>query len=234
MHHKLNTLLPAIALTVVATSFATPAAFAASTTMASPAANSDEARDSVDHVNKALAMVRQMEKDPNAAALLRQSTGVLLIPDYGRAALGVGAQGGAGVLLVHRNGKWTGPAFYNFGGVSIGLQAGVSAGRVAMILTDDKALANFSKDNKFSLNADAGLTIVNYSERAHGEGKKGDVIVWSDTKGAFANASVSVTDVNFDEKETAAYYGNRTSASTIVGGSATSRKAAELLNAMPS
>ena len=77
------------------------------------------------------------------------------------------------------------------------------------------------------------MTIVNYSERAHGEGKKGDIIVWSDTKGAFANASLSVTDVNFDAKETAAYYGQPTAATTIVSGSDTGKKASELLNAMP-
>lgn len=84
----------------------------------------------------------------------------------------MGTPAESGVLRVHCNGKWSGPGFYNFGGVSIGLEAGVSAGRVAMILTDEKALANFSKDNKFSLNADAGLTIVDYSARAHGDGKK--------------------------------------------------------------
>jgi lipid-binding SYLF domain-containing protein len=233
MSHRFTTLLPAVALTVVATAMSSPAAFAAPATMATPAANRGETRDADTHVRKALAMVRQMEKDPHAAALLQRSKGVLLVPDYGRAALGVGGQGGAGVLLVHRDGKWSGPGFYNFGGASIGLEAGVSAGRIAMVLMDDKALMNFAQHNKFSLNADAGLTIVNYSERAHGDAKKGDVIVWSDTKGAFANASISVTDVNFDRKETDAYYDRSMSARTIADGSDSSHKASDLLNAMP-
>ena len=102
-----------------------------------------------------------------------------------------------------------------------------------MILMDDQALRNFSNDNKFSLNADAGITLVNDSERAHGEGKKGNVIVGSDTKGAFANISASVTDVKFDENETAAYFGKPMSAATIVAGAEASRKASRLLNAMP-
>ena len=67
---------------------------------------------------------------------------------------------------MHQDGRWSGPAFYNMGGVSIGAQAGVSSGQIALILMDDRALRTFGQDNKFSLNADAGLTFVNYRPRA--------------------------------------------------------------------
>lgn len=194
---------------------------------------SEDSRDAATHVRKAEALLRQMNTDPHARDLLSRAKGVFLVPDYGRAALGVGGQGGAGVLLVHENGRWSGPGFYNFGGASIGLQAGVSAGRIAMILMDQKAVDAFAQNNKFSLNADAGLVIVNYSERAHGEAGRGDIIVWSDTKGLFANASISVTDVNFDENETAALYGRTVSPRQIADGSVNDRKAASLLSALP-
>ncbi len=193
----------------------------------------DEARDAVEHVNKALAVVRKMEADPKVNSLLKQAKGVFIVPDYGRAALGVGGQGGAGVLLVHESGKWSGPGFYNFGGASIGAQAGVSAGQISMILMDDKALDSFARNNKFSLNADAGLTIVNYSARAHGTAGRGDIVLWSDTEGAFANVSVSVTDVNYDENETHAYYGKPVSAHDIVSGRESASKAASLVSALP-
>jgi lipid-binding SYLF domain-containing protein len=157
------------------------------------ATKSDDAQDAVSHIDKALTVVRKMESDPHVKDLLQRSKGVVVIPDYGRAALGVGGQGGAGVLLVHEDGKWSGPGFYNFGGVSVGAQVGIAAGQIAMILMDDKALQSFATNNKFSLNADAGLAIVNYSARAHGELGRGDIVMWSDTEGAFANLSVSVT-----------------------------------------
>jgi lipid-binding SYLF domain-containing protein len=193
----------------------------------------DSAQDAVQHVNKALEVVRKMEGDPNVKSLLKSAKGVFVVPDYGRAALVVGGQGGAGVLLVHRGGKWTGPAFYNMGGMSLGAQAGISAGQIAMILMDDKALASFGTNNKFSLNADAGLTIVNYSARAHGTAGRGDIVMWSDTEGAFANLSVSVTDVNYDENETRAYYDRTVDPKSVVAGDVASQKADKLLKALP-
>ncbi|MDQ6684350.1 MAG: DUF4142 domain-containing protein [Pseudomonadota bacterium] len=194
---------------------------------------SDEAHDASAHVSKALETLQKMQRDPEAKAMLARSFGVFLIPDYSRAALGIGAQGGAGVLMVKRDGKWTGPGFYNFGGVSFGAQAGASAGQIAMLLMDEKAVASFAQGNKFSLNSDAGLTLVNYSDRAHGEVGRGDVVVWSDTKGAFANISLSVTDVNFDEEETAAYYGKPVSARNVVTTGVSSAKATRLVAALP-
>ena len=193
----------------------------------------DSAQNAVEHVNKALEVVRKMEGDPNVKSLLKSAKGVFVVPDYGRAALVVGGQGGAGVLLVHRDDKWAGPAFYNMGGMSVGAQAGISAGQIAMILMDDKALASFGTHNKFSLNADAGLTIVNYSARAHGAAGRGDVVMWSDTEGAFANLSVSVTDVNYDENETRAYYDRTVDPKSVVAGEVVSQKADKLLKALP-
>ncbi len=203
------------------------------TPVAPGAADRDDARDAVQHVNKALQVVRKMERDPQLKDLLKTAKGVFIVPDYGRAALGVGAQGGAGVLLVHSNGKWSGPAFYNLGGISLGVQAGASAGQIAMLLMDDKALNSFGTNNKFSLNADAGLTIVNYSARAHGTAGRGDIVMWSDTEGLFGNLSVSVTDVNYDEHETAAYYGKSVAPTAVVSGATTTAKADALLHAMP-
>ncbi len=194
---------------------------------------SDEAQDASVHVSKALETLQQMQKDPDVKAMLARSQGVFIIPDYARAALGVGSQGGAGVLMVKRDGKWTGPGFYNFGGVSFGAQAGASAGQIAMMLMDPKAVDSFGQGNKFSLNADAGLTLVTYSERAHGAAGRGDVVVWSDTKGAFANLALSVTDLNFDEAETAACYGMPVSARSVVSTGVSSAKATRLVAALP-
>ena len=204
------------------------------TTPASRAAtpSKEDGEDAVKHVNKSIEVVRIMNKDPKLKALLASSKGILIVPDYGRAALGVGAQGGAGTLMVHKNGKWTGPGFYNMGGVSIGLQAGVSAGQIALVLMNDKAVNSFGQNNKFSVNADAGLTIVNWSQRAHGTSSRGDIVVFSETEGAFANLSFSVTDMNFDEEETQAYYGKPVTPQMVTSGAANNAKAKSLAMAL--
>jgi lipid-binding SYLF domain-containing protein len=139
----------------------------ANTTTHATRASSDDLQDANQHVKQALDVVRKMDSDPHIKTLLKQSLGVFVVPDYGRASFVVGGQGGAGVLLTQRNGRWGGPAFYNLGGVSLGAQAGVSGGHIAMVLMDQKALDSFGQNNKFSLNADAGLTIIDASARGH-------------------------------------------------------------------
>jgi lipid-binding SYLF domain-containing protein len=179
----------------------------------------DKAQEAQDHLQKSAKVIQQMDADPGMKKLLKQAKGVYIVPDYGRAALGVGARGGAGVLFVKQGSKWGNPAFYNMGGVSVGAQAGVEAGAIALVLNSQKALNSFKKDNNFSLNAEAGLTIVNWSAKAQGSAGKGDVVVWSDTEGAFGDLAVSVTDINFDEKETGAFYGTKTaSAADVISG----------------
>lgn len=215
---------------------ATPAGAQAGTTgtmnQGHAQAKGEDKQDATTHIAKATQTVQKMEQDPQVKKMLQQAKGVFIIPDYGRAALGVGGQGGAGVLVAHHAGKWTSPGFYNFGGVSIGAQAGVSAGRIAMLLMSDKALNSFGSNNKFALNADAGLTIIDWSKRATASAGHGDIVMWSDAKGAFADLNVGVTDVNFDEEETKAFYGKPVTAQDIVSGKETSAKAKSLISAL--
>lgn len=184
------------------------------------------------HVNKAVQVVRQMEGDRNLAALLNKSRGVFVVPDYGRAALGIGGSGGAGVLMTRHGGTWSAPAFYNMGGISAGLQAGVEAGAIAFVLNDQKALDAFMQGNKFSLNADAGLTLVNWSRQGMGSAGMGNITVWSDTEGLFGGAALNITDVDYDEDETGAYYNRAVSPRDIVAGKVNNPHAAALQKAL--
>jgi lipid-binding SYLF domain-containing protein len=164
-------------------------------------------------VSDAVGVVNTMGAEPRMAELLAQARGVYIVPSYGRAALGVGAAGGSGLLLVKRNdGSWSNPAFYNMGGISLGLQAGAEGGALALVLLNQKAVDSFRNKNNFSLNADAGLTVVNYARMAQGS-TKGDVVAWSGNKGLFGNAaSVAVNDIRYNARLTDAYYGKATTA----------------------
>ncbi len=169
----------------------------------------DKARQEVlQEVNEAVQVVQRMKSDPRVAEVLVKARGVFLLPTYGRGALGVGFQGGEGVLLKRQGDSFSNPVFYNLAGMSVGAQAGGSGGRLALLLMTDKAVREFESTRKFSLNADAGLTVVNWSRRAQASGGKvQDAIVWSDTKGAYAGASVGLTDVMLDKDANRAYYG---------------------------
>ncbi len=209
------------------------------TTTAKPSANSrtrsNDAQDAAQQVAEATGIVRQMEREAGIRSFLQRAQGVFIMPKYKRAALIVGGSGSKGVLLVRQNGKWSDPAFYNTGGISAGLQAGVEAGAVALILNNQKAVDRFKRENNWSLDADAGLTVVNWSPKAEASAGRGDVIVWSDTKGLFGDLAVNITDIRFNADETAAFYGKQVALQDILSGKvrAPSRQVAALKQVLP-
>jgi lipid-binding SYLF domain-containing protein len=156
-------------------------------------------------------------------SLLAQAKGVFIVPTYGRAALGVGASGGTGLVTLRRSdGSWTDPVFYTLGEVSFGAQAGAQGGPIALVLMNDKAVASFRRKNNFSLGVDAGLTVVNFNKMAQGTTGAGDVVGWSGTRGLFGNvATLEVRDIHFHAKAIDAYYGRPTDLQDVIDGRAT-------------
>ena len=182
------------------------------------ARSQEEIKDANEHVTKAIQVVQQMQATPEMRALLQRSKGVFVVPDYAEAALGVGARGGAGVLLVRSGKTWSNPAFYNMGGITAGLQAGVEAGAIAFVLNDQKALNSFMQNNKFSLGADAGLTLVDWSKKGAGSAGWGNITAWADTEGLFGGAALNITDIDYDEDETSGYYRRQVAARDVLSG----------------
>ena len=199
---------------------------AASTT--TPAANAthpatgkearDEARGAAQDVQLATQVIHRMDARTDLKNVLEQAKGVFVVPKYGKGALGVGGQGGVGLLLVRNGATWSNPAFYNFGGVSIGLQAGGEGGAMVLVLNNDKAVNSFLQNNNWSLDANAGLTVVNWSREGQGSAGKGDVTLWSDAKGLYGALNVGVTDIKYDADQTSAFYGQQLTARDVVEG----------------
>lgn len=170
------------------------------------------------HVSDAADVVRRMSSEPGLGQLLADAKGVYILPRYGRAAFGLGASGGAGVFLAHMpDGSWSQPAFFNTGGISIGLQAGAEGGPVTLIMRNDKAVSNFREKNSFNLSADAGITVVKWTREAAGQAGASDVVAWSGTEGLFGNvATLAINDVHFNQKATQAYYGKLVTAQDVL------------------
>jgi lipid-binding SYLF domain-containing protein len=174
-----------------------------------------------------------MESDPQLADGLKRAKGIYIVPKFGRGALVIGARGGVGLVTVRQDGKWSDPAFYDFGAISLGPQIGGSGGPVAFLLMSHGAVDAFKSGNKFSLNAGAGLSIVDYSANGQASWGKGDIVMWSDTAGAYVGATISVTDVNWDDQNNRRYYGKSVDMTKILNGAVSNANAAELKKALP-
>lgn len=189
-----------------------------------------EVSDAEELVNKAAKVVEAMKTDADLREMLAQAKGIFIVPDYGRAAAVVGASGGKGVLVAKTDGKWSDPTFYNIGSVSIGAQAGIKEGHIAMLLMSDKALDAFKDENSFSLDADAGLTLIAWDASAEASGK--DVIFWSDTDGLFAGASLGTSDISWDQDDNRGLYGEQVSVDDVLSGKLKTPKSATLQRAL--
>jgi lipid-binding SYLF domain-containing protein len=186
------------------------------------------------HINDAAAVVQRMLQEPRMKELLQQAKGVFIVPTYGRAALGVGASGGTGLLVMKRaDGSWSDPVFYNIGGISAGAQVGAEGGPIALVLNNEKAVNKFMQKNSFALNADAGITIVNFSKVAQGSIGDGDVVVWSGTRGLYGNlVAVGVSDIRFNQALTNAYYHQTVAPADVLAGKVTNPASQPLKQAL--
>jgi len=200
-----------------------------------PSANSDAAKSAEHRVDAATRVVDQMREDPHLVRLLDRAKGIFIVAHFGKGAAIIGGEGGGGVLLERHASGWGDPAFYNIGGASIGAQLGGKGGSVVMLLMTNKAVRKFANSNAtWSLNANAGLTVVTYSAKAQAETGRGDVILWSNTNGLFGGASVSVTDISPDRAMDYAYYQRRESTEHILRTAAATPQAAPLREALNS
>ncbi len=201
----------------------------------SPNGTSADSRSAQQLVNDAAQTVQKIKSDSRFDNLLKQAKGVYIMPDLVKGAFVVGGEGAQGVLLKHESdGSWSNPAFLTIGSISLGAQAGGKAGPAAMILMTDKALSDFTQSTNFSINASAGLTIVNYSAQGQASVGKGDIVLWSDQSGAFAGADLSGASISQNTSEDHTYYGKSVNTDQILEGNASNAKAETLRSGLPS
>jgi lipid-binding SYLF domain-containing protein len=187
---------------------------------ATAAGDDEELSGPMEDVQESASIIQQMQADADLQQVLDQAKGVFVVPDYAVGALIVGASGGEGVLLKKQEaGEWSNPVFYDIGSISAGLQAGAAAGSIAMILLSENAMDAFREDTNFGFTADAGYSIINWSERARAEiGLGTDAVVWTDTEGLFGELAVGVTGITPDEEEIAEYYNKEAEPAAILAG----------------
>jgi len=211
---------------------ATLAAAGCASAPTTPSARHSDIADAQDRVDKAIHVVDQMKSDPAMAALLRSAKGLLVVPEYAQAAFIIGGQGGVGVLMARDHGHWSDPAFFTVGGLSVGFQAGGQVGAVAYVLMTQRAVQQFeNRTNRFSLGADAGLTVVKYSSKANivsTAAPPADVVAWTDTEGLFGGVAFDATDVMTNSRLDEAYYHGLVSVRSILDDSVHNRMADRL------
>lgn len=178
-----------------------------------------------------------IEEDADGLAdVIKSGKGVAIFPKVTKAAFGVGAQTGEGVVFLRQsNGKWSGPAFMGISGASIGFQIGAQSIGLVLVITNEQGLRAFTGGNSFKLGADVAIAAgpVGRDASAATDGRaKASIYSYSMSKGLFAGVSLDGSVINQNRDASKAYWGRDMSAQAALKKPATDKRVKALVNSL--
>ena len=144
-------------------------------------------------------------------SLLSRAYAVAVIPNVVRAAVGVGARHGKGILVVRQDdNSWSNPAFVSLTGGSIGWQIGADSTDIILVFKTRKGVDGIA-NGKLTLGAGASVAAGPVGRQASVATDivfKAEVYSYSRSRGLFAGIALEGAGVTMDRKANAAYYGS--------------------------
>ena len=162
-------------------------------------------------VDKARIVMEEVKNAPDSGAaydLIRQSAGVVIIPDMFKGGFVVGGSYGKGVVVARKEGKWSGPAFVYIGAGSIGFQIGVQLTDLILVVVGQNTMDSFMRSN-FKLGVDAAVAAGPVGAQATAATDlflKGGIYSYSRAKGLFAGVSLEGAGMGTEFDLNRAYY----------------------------
>lgn len=157
-------------------------------------------------------------KENIPSKLIEQAEGIVIIPKMINAGLGIGGKHGKGVAMVKlASGKWSDPVFITITGGSLGFQAGVQAVDLVLIFKHKDVLAK-AKNGDFTIGGDVSAAAgpVGRSSSANTNYTlDAEIYSYSRSKGLFAGISINGSNLSFDKKSNANFYGDGTSTEAL-------------------
>jgi lipid-binding SYLF domain-containing protein len=186
------------------------------------AAESEKADNIVDKSRIVVQEMMRTDAENKAVPLdlLRQASGIAIIPGMLKGGFVIGGSYGKGVVLKKSADSWAGPAFISMTAGSLGLQIGGQSIDLLLVIVGEKAMNAFMQ-NKFKLGADVGLAagpLGGHASAATEITLKGGIYSYSRSKGAFAGVSIEGAGISSQPDLNKAYYGSTGSTPVILAG----------------
>src|SRR5246127_5574263 len=145
---------------------------------------------------------------------------VAVVPHMVKGGFVFGAKGGKGVATCRTASGWSAPAFITISGGSWGLQIGVEAVDVVLIIQNEKGMQKLLESN-FHIGADASAAAGPVGRHAQaGTDWKMDteILTYSRAKGAFAGLTLKGASLRQDNDSRHAIYGPRVTTRALLLG----------------
>lgn len=163
-------------------------------------------------VGDAADVLEQLMRIPEKSvppALLSRAYAVAVIPNVVKAAFGLGARRGKGIIVVRQDdNSWSNPAFITITGGSVGWQVGAQSTDVVLVFKTRKGVDGI-ENGRLTLGADASVAAGPLGRQtgvATDIQFNSEVYSYSRSRGLFAGVALEGAGVMMDRKANAAFY----------------------------
>ena len=144
-------------------------------------------------------------------ALLSRAYAVAVIPNVVKAAFGLGARRGKGIIVIRQDdNSWSNPAFVALTGGSVGWQVGAQSTDIILVFKTRKGVDGI-ENGRLTLGADASVAagpLGRHTAISTDIEFKAEVYSYSRSRGLFAGIAIEGAGVTMDRKANAAFYGS--------------------------
>jgi len=161
--------------------------------------------------------------------VLEHAKCIAVVPHMVKGGFIFGGKGGKGVATCRKANGWSAPAFITISGGSWGLQIGVEAVDVVLIIQNEKGMQKLLSSN-FQIGADASAAagpVGRHAEAGTDWKMDTEILTYSRAKGAFAGLTLEGASLRQDDDSRHAIYGRNVTTRAILLGKVAAPSAAK-------
>jgi SH3 domain-containing YSC84-like protein 1 len=169
--------------------------------------------DATDRLDSATQVMHEIMRAPDNGIpeeVLEHARCVAVVPHMIKGGFVFGAKAGKGVATCRTPGGWSAPAFITISGGSWGLQIGVEAVDLVLIIQNEKGVQKLLSSN-FHVGADASAAagpVGRHAEAGTDWKMDTEILTYSRAKGVFAGLTLEGASIRQDSDSRRAMYGH--------------------------
>src|SRR5271157_4522195 len=180
----------------------------------------EDATERLDNATSVMHEIMGMPDKGIPEEVLEHAKCVAVIPHMVKGGLIFGAKGGKGVATCRTANGWSAPAFITISGGNWGLQIGVEAVDLVMIIQNEKGMQRLLESN-FHLGGDASAAagpVGRHAEAGTDWKMDTEILTYSRAKGAFAGLTLEGASLRQDDDSRRAIYGRKVTTRALLLG----------------
>jgi len=189
----------------------------------------EDATDRLDNATKVLHEIMGMPDKGIPEEVLEHAKCVAVVPHMVKGGFVFGGKGGKGVATCRTANGWSAPAFITISGGNWGLQIGVEAVDLVMIIQNEKGMQKLLSSN-FHVGADASAAagpVGRHAEAGTNWKMDTEILTYSRAKGVFAGLTLEGASIRQDNDSRRAIYGPKVTTKALLLGKVAAPVAAQ-------